>query len=97
MESQTTMRTDQTGTRIDVEYLRGKKQGNVHVQNSSYGKNTLFRYNGHTPNVSEIEAAIEGSEVLRRAYNLKKREVMNNLVKQIEKAIGIMNNYAENG
>lgn len=97
MENQTTMRPDQTGTRIDVEYLRGKRQGNVHVQNPSYGKNTLFRYNGGTPSTSEIEAAIEGSEVLRRAYNLKKREVMEKLVEEIQKAIRTMNNFAENG
>lgn len=96
MESQTIMRKDETGTRIDIEYEKGRKIGTVHVQDQYDNKETLFRYPA-SPDDDEIEEAIESSDILNRAYNLKKREKLAYLKSQIKKAIEIMTTFAETG
>ncbi|MEG4441943.1 hypothetical protein QUB47_18880 [Microcoleus sp. AT9_B5] len=96
MESQTIMRKDETGTRIDIEYEKGRKLGNVHVQNESNRKETLFRYPAD-PDDAEIERAIQSSDILNRAYNLKKSEKVAYLKSQIKKAIEMMTTFAETG
>lgn len=90
------MRKDETGTRIDIEYEKGRKIGTVHVQDKNDNKETLFRY-PDSPDDNEIERAIQSSDILNRAYNLKKREKVADLKKQIKKAIEIMTTFAETG
>ena len=96
MESQTIMRKDETGTRIDVEYEKGQRIGNVHVQDNYNNKEKLFTYPAD-PDDYEIERAIESSDILSRAYNLKKREKLAYLKSQVKKAIEMMTTFAETG
>jgi hypothetical protein len=96
MESQKIMGKDETGTRIDIEYEKGRKIGNVHVQNEYNHKEVLFRYPAD-PDDDEIEEAIQSSDILNRAYNLKKREKVAYLKSQIKKGIEIMTTLVETG
>lgn len=90
------MGKDETGTRIDIEYEKGRKLGNVHVQNEYNHKERLFTY-PDDPDDDEIEEAIKSSDILNRAYNLKKREKVAELKKYIKKGIEIMTTFAETG
>lgn len=97
MESQKVMDPDDTGTRIEIEYEKGKKIGNVHVQNKKSGaKETLFRYPAN-PDDREIEQAIQASDIFPRAYNLKNPEKMAELKTYIKKGIRLMTVFAEQG
>lgn len=96
MQSDTIMDKDETGTRIDIEFLSGKKEGNVHVQDKYNNKEVLFRYPAD-PDDDEIEEAIKSSDILSRAYNLKKPEKVAYLKRMIKKGIEKMTTFAETG
>jgi hypothetical protein len=96
MESQTVMRQDETGTRIDIEYEKGREIGNVHIQNG-HSKEVLFRYPADNCTDYEINQAIQSSDILNRAYNLKKTEKVAYLREQIKKGIRLMTDFAKGG
>jgi Zn-finger domain-containing protein len=95
MESQTIMNDHDTDVQIHVEYQSGSEDGNtVHVHNLKYGtKEELFRYPVDIEDEDLdhiIEEKIKNCDIFERAYNLKKREKLDYLKKQVKKAVEMM-------